>query len=85
MVERVNKTIKDNTIKINNYDSLEQMQADLDRFLITYNTIKRHSGLRKEINVKTPLNAVYKWFELEPELFKEKPIDFENKIINLKK
>lgn len=57
MVERVNKTIKDNTIKINNYDNLVQMKDDLDRFLITYNTIKRHSGLRKELNVKTPLNA----------------------------
>ena len=85
MVERVNKTIKDNTIKINKYDDLEQMKDDLDRFLITYNTIKRHSGLRKELNVKTPLNAVYKWYELEPEIFKEKPVDFENKLIYLKK
>jgi transposase InsO family protein len=85
MVERLNKTIKDNTIKINKYDDLEQMKADLDRFLTTYNTVKRHSGLRKELNVKTPLKAVYKWYELEPEIFKEKPIDFENKLINLQK
>ena len=83
MVERVNKTIKDNTIKINKYEDLEQMKTDLDSFLLTYNTIKRHSGLRKELNVKTPLKAVYKWYELEPEIFKEKPIDFENKILNL--
>lgn len=85
MVERVNKTIKDNTIKINKYQDLQQMQADLYNFLQTYNTFKRHSGLRKEINVKTPLKAVYKWYELEPEIFKEKPIDFENKVISLSK
>ena len=84
MVERANKTIKDNTIKINNYDNLIQMQDDLHKFLKSYNTVKRHSGLRKELNVKTPLNAVYKWYELEPELFKEKPTEFENKLLNLK-
>lgn len=28
---------------------------------------------------------VYKWYEIEPELFKEKPIDFENKILNFTK
>jgi transposase InsO family protein len=85
MVERVNKTIKDNTIKLHKYDNLMQMKNDLDAFLITYNTIKKHSGLKKELKVKTPLKAVYKWYELEPEIFKDKPIDFENKLINLKK
>ncbi|PDS21858.1 integrase core domain-containing protein [Flavobacterium branchiophilum] len=85
MVERVNKTIKDNTIKINKYQDLQQMEADLYNFLQTYNTVKRHSSLRKELNVKTPLKAVYKWYELEPEIFKEKPIDFENKVISLSK
>jgi transposase InsO family protein len=83
MVERVNRTIKDNTIKINNYENLEQMETNLYAFLFTYNSNRRHSGLRKELNVKTPLKAVYKWFELEPELFKEKPIDFEIKLLNL--
>lgn len=83
MVERVNRTIKDNTIKIKNYENLEQMHNHLRGFLITYNTIRRHSGLRKELNVKTPLNAIEKWYELEPELFKENPLDFKNKILNL--
>lgn len=85
MVERLNKTIKENTIKLHQYENLEQMETDLEKFLTTYNTIRRHSSLRKELNVKTPLKAVYKWYELEPELFKEKPIDFENKILNLTK
>lgn len=61
------------------------MKADLDRFLTTYNTVKRHYGLRKKFNVKTTLKGVYKWYELEPEIFKEKQINFENKLINLQK
>jgi transposase-like protein len=85
MVERVNRTIKDNTIKINTYQDLEQMETNLYGFLQTYNSVRRHSGLRKELNVKTPLNAVHKWYELEPNLFKENPVDFENKIIDLSK
>jgi transposase InsO family protein len=85
MVERVNRTIKDHTIKINNYENLDQMKADLYRFLQTYNTVRRHSSLRKEINVKTPLKAVQKWYEIEPEIFKENSIDFEYKILNLTK
>jgi transposase-like protein len=85
MVERVNRTIKENTIKINKYEDLEQMESDLYSFLQTYNTIRRHSGLRKELNIKTPLKAVHKWYELEPEIFKEKPIDFEIKMLNLTK
>jgi transposase-like protein len=84
MVERVNRTIKDNTIKINKYENLEQMESDLYGFLQTYNSVKRHPSLRKELNVKTPLKAVHKWYELEPEIFKENPIEFENKILNLK-
>jgi transposase InsO family protein len=85
MVERLNKTIKENTIKLHQYENLEQMQADLGQFILTYNTIRRHGSLRKELNVKTPLKAIYKWYELEPDIFKETPIDFENKILNLKK
>ncbi len=85
MVERVNKTIKDNTIKIKTYDNFEQMKTHLEDFLFKYNTLRRHGSLRKELNVKTPLKAVYKWYELEPKNFKENPIEFENKILNLKK
>jgi len=59
------------------------MKADLDRFLTTYNAVKRHYGLHKVFNVKTPLKGVHKWYELEPKIFKEKQINFENKLINL--
>ena len=85
MVERVNRTIKDNTIKINKYQDLQEMESDLYGFLLTYNSIKRHSSLKKELKVKTPLKAVYKWYEIEPEIFKENPTEFENKLLNLNK
>ena len=40
MVERDDRTIKDHTIKINNYQTLEQIKADLYGFLQTYNTVE---------------------------------------------
>ena len=83
MVEKVNDTIKKGTIKKINYHSVEEMNADLIRFLIHYNLYKRHGSLRRELNVKTPLNAVEKWYDLDPKIFKQKPNDFKNKILNL--
>ncbi len=40
-------------------------------------------GVRKEVSVKTPFNAIEKWYELKPEIFTEKPIDFKNKLLEL--
>ena len=36
-----------------------------------------------ELKVKTPYNAVEKWYELKPEIFKEETIVFKTKILNL--
>jgi transposase-like protein len=83
MVEKANDIIKNQTIKKNKYKSLEQMKEDLSKFLILYNLYRRHGSLRKELNVKTPHNAVEKWFELDPEIFKENPAFFKDKILNL--
>ena len=35
------------------------------------------------VNVKTPFGAIEKWFEINPEIFKENPIQFKNKILSL--
>jgi len=83
MVEKANDIIKRGTIKKNEYENLEQMCNDLTRFLIHYNLYRRHGSLRRELKVKTPFNAVEKWFEIKPELFKEKPEVFKNKILSL--
>jgi transposase InsO family protein len=84
MVERVNGTIKTNTILKNKYENTEEMNKDLAGFLLYYNLYRRHGSLRKELNVKTPFQAIEKWYELKPEIFKISPTEFQNKIINLK-
>jgi len=83
MVERVNGTIKNNTILKYKYDNQNALEKDLIAFLVFYNLYRRHGSLRKEINVKTPFDATVKWHELKPELFIQQPNDFKNKILNL--
>ena len=84
MVEKANDIIKRGTIKKTSYKSLEEMNEDLMNFLVHYNLYRRHGSLRKELKVKTPFNAVEKWYELDPEIFNQTPRDFKNKILNLK-
>ena len=83
MVERVNGTIKNNTILKNQYYNKNEMTTDLIGFLIYYNLYRRHGSLRKELNVKTPFQAIEKWYELSPEIFTITPTEFKNKILNL--
>lgn len=85
MVERVNGTIKNGTILKNTYDDQQEMILDLARFLNFYNIYRRHGSLRKELNVKTPLQAIEKWYALKPQLFKNTPQQFKNNIITLQK
>ena len=84
MVEKVNDTIKKGTIKRTTYKSYSEMEEDTIRFFVFYNMYRRHGSLRKELNVKTPFDAVEKWYELNPKLFKESPLNFKKKLINLK-
>ena len=83
MVERVNRTIKSNTILKQSYSSYEQMHKNLFNFMCNYNLYRRHGSLRRELDVKTPLQAIYKWYQLEPEIFKVEPKIFENKLVHL--
>lgn len=83
MVEKANDIIKNKTIKITSYANLEQMNEDLMKFLVHYNLHRRHGSLRRELKVKTPFNAVEKWHQLDPEIFKESPLIFKRKILNL--
>ena len=85
MVERVNGTIKNGTILKEVYTNKEEMNNALIAFLVHYMLYRRHGGLRRELNVKTPYQAVEKWFELKPEIFHQPPLEFKNKILNLKK
>lgn len=84
MVERANGTIKNSTILKTEYENKKQMNTDLINFLVHYNLHRRHGSLRKELNVKTPLEALQKWYELKPEIFKESPNDFKQKLLSSK-
>lgn len=83
MVERVNGVIKNDTILKTKYESQISMKIDLVRFLKYYNLHRRHGSLRKELKVKTPFNAIEKWYQLKPEIFIITPDEFKNKILNL--
>jgi transposase InsO family protein len=71
MVERVNGTIKDATVKVLTYKNEAELKADLDKFLVYYNLNRRHSGLRRELKVRTPFEALLCWYKIKPEIFKK--------------
>lgn len=85
MVERVNGTIKNNTILIKTYADKDAMNNDLMQFLVYYNLYRRHGSLRKELKVKTPFNALEKWFSIKPEIFTQNPDQFYQKLLALQK
>lgn len=85
MVERANLTIKKATVHRVNYQSLQELSDDLDQFLVYYNLYRRHGGLVKELNVRTPIEACVKWLELQPELFHRKILIIGKNVINLQR
>jgi hypothetical protein len=52
---------------------------------VSYNLNRRNVSLRNEINVKTPFDAILKWYKLKSELFIDISDNLNNKIINLNK
>jgi len=83
MVERLNGVIKTNTILKNQYANSVEMNHDLAGFMSFYNQHRRHGSLRKELKVKTPYQAIEKWYELKPEIFQIPPNKFIKNIIDL--
>jgi len=76
MIERVNGIIKDSTIKTKKYENIDELKEDLNKFLIFYNVSRKHGGLKKELKIRTPYEAVKKWFEIKPEIFRISPDEF---------
>jgi transposase InsO family protein len=83
MVERVNRTIKESTIRISKYNSVEEMREDLLKFMKHYNLVRRHTSLKKEIKVKTPIEAYKFWYDKEPNLFHKTPDEFYQSLLNI--
>ena len=59
------------------------MTTHLMKFIVYYLLYRRHGSLKRELGVKTPFEAVEKWYELKPELFLENPTQFKNKVVLL--
>jgi len=78
MVEKCNDTIKSNTVKIHDYDSIDIMKKDLNWFMIYYNLQRKHWWLVKERKGKTPLDAIKYYYKIMPEIFTTTPTEFEN-------
>jgi transposase InsO family protein len=69
-VERMNRTLKDATVKRYHYECYEQLKAHLDAFLAAYNFAKRLKTLRG----LTPHEFICKTWTETPKAFKLNPL-----------
>ena len=69
-VERMNRTIKETTVKRFHYDNHTQFEAHLNDFISAYNFGRRLKILRG----LTPYEYICKQWTIEPERFKLNPI-----------
>jgi transposase InsO family protein len=69
-VERMNRTIKDATVKRYHYDSQDQLRSHLGNFIAAYNFARRLKTLRG----LTPYEFICKTWTSEPERFTIDPI-----------
>jgi transposase InsO family protein len=84
MVERVNGTIKNATIKVLSYKNEIELKADLDQFLVYYNLNRRHGGLKQELKVRTPFEALQCWYRINSEIFRKSPDMFRADLLKIK-
>ena len=68
-VERMNRTIKEATVKRYHYDDHEQLRRHLDLFIDTYN----HARRLKTLKGHTPAQFIWKEWQARPELFYDEP------------
>ena len=59
------------------------MKEDLLKFMKHYNLMRRHTSLKKEIKVKTPMEAYKFWYDKEPSLFHKTPDEFYQSLLNI--
>jgi len=68
-VERMNRTIKEATVKRYHYETHEQLKEHLSQFLMAYNFARR----LKTLKGLTPYEQISKCWQKEPERFKFNP------------
>ncbi len=82
MVEKSNDTIKSNTVWVHKYNSVEDMEKDILQFMLFYNLFRRHGWVVREKKWKTPYDALLHYHKTMPEIFKETPKKFREKLYN---
>lgn len=80
MVEKCNDTIKSNTVGVKEYPTREIMINQILSFMLYYNLYRRHGWLIKEGKWRTPFDALIYYHKLRPELFKETPEEFKQRL-----
>ncbi len=68
-VERMNRTLKEGTVKKYHCESHQDLQNHLNSFLDAYNFAKRLKSLKG----LTPYEEILEWWKKEPERFRIKP------------
>ena len=48
------------------------MTQELEKYMYYYNTTRRHGSLQRELGVKTPVEAVKRWVNLNENIFLDK-------------
>lgn len=69
MAERMVRTVKENTIKLERYETPEEATIDIAQFEVTHNFRSR----LKALEFKTPYQTTLEWFIKEPKLFLKNP------------
>lgn len=85
MVEKLNDTIKSNTIKKYTYENIQDMKNNIIWFMIYYILERRHSSLIKEIQLRTPFEALEYWYKIKPEIFIKDLFVFKQELLNIRK
>ncbi len=65
MFERMNGLTKENMVKQNRYQAVQEMLDDLHGWFVGYNFCRRN----RRIGGKTPYEAVLAWHKKDPTLF----------------
>lgn len=60
MAERVNGIIKDPTIKSKKYKNYDELEIDLNKFLLYCNFTRKYGSLKRELNVRAPFDTLDK-------------------------
>ena len=66
----------------NRFETIYDLSVCINKFVRFYRLERKHTGLVKELKLKTPIDAIKYWFEIKPELFGNKTNDFELNFVN---